>query len=466
MHNLFLAVEPRRDGVTKTKTHYPEKVKTMDSTSNQAGIKTSQSPATSSIISSLTTSNNLLSADDTLKSYVDEMLHLDKRFKGMSRYVVDINFYWSMAIPTACAGHGFIFFNPEWWDKLHHEERKTVIAHEIWHLVLNHLERGKDKDPEDYNIAGDHVINLACEQDGFVTTLSPGGAPTNFGDMGMVIDRQFIGMGTDAIYSKVHADRKKDPKSHQSAAGSPSPDQIEDLVQQALQGTGTDLTQQIRENAEKADEAMESAGRDPGNQPGGTNRVLQTEGQKVFIHKASYEEIFEPYLIDPLSGGKRTYMRPSRRQVAGGLKLKGKYPKRGRKNRLTHLVYALDVSGSITSYQAQQFLRSAKTLKEVLNPQLMTVMLWDTAIKFEKTFREDEKLDGISVVAGGGTSLHPVYKRVKEINPEALVIFTDLAVDIPPKPDWETIWFVPDSNVYAPYLNAVKYGKIYLVPEK
>ncbi len=159
-------------------------------------------------------------------------------------------------------------------------------------------------------------------------------------------------------------------------------------------------------------------------------------------------------------------MRPSRRQTKNGLRMKGKYPKRGRKNRLTHLVYALDVSGSITDHQKRQFLASAKTLKEKLNPQLMTVILWDTQIQYEKVFREDESLDNISVMSGGGTYLHPVYTRVKEINPEALVIFTDLAVTIPPKPDWETIWFVPDMNVYDGYLNAVTYGNIYLIPEK
>jgi len=283
--------------------------------------------------------------------------------------------------------------------------------------------------------------------------------------MGMVIDRQYTNMGTDAIYQKVHAERKKDPNSHKPAPGTPSANQIEDLVKEALAGTGTDLQKQISTNTEEADKALANGGIQAGSQPGGTQRILTSENKKVVIHNKSYAEIFEPYLIDPLSGGKRTHMRPSRRQIAGGLRMKGKYPKRGRKNRLTHLVYALDVSGSITSQQAKQFLRSAKTLKEMLNPVLMTVMLWDTAIRFEKVFREDEPLDNINVMAGGGTCLLPVYKRVKEINPEALVIFTDLAVSIPPKPDWDTIWFVPDTFVHQTTLNAVTYGTVYLVPE-
>lgn len=402
----------------------------------------------------------LLSADNTLKSYVEEMIITDDRFKGMSRYIFDINFYWTTAIPTACAGHRFIFFNPTWWDKMVHEERKTVIAHEIWHLILNHLERGRGKDPESYNIAGDYVINLTCHDEGFITTLNNQGKPnTDFGGAGMLIDEKFRGKGTDEIYAIVHADRKKDPSSHGSS-GAPSVDQIEELVQQALEGTGKDLQQQAEEHEQVRQKAVEAG------VGAGTNQdILRTEGLKIFIQKATYEEIFEDYLIDPLSGGKRTYMRPSRRQSKDGLRLKGKYPKRGRKNRLTHLVYALDVSGSITAHQKKQFLASAKTLKEKLNPQLMTVILWDDGIRFEKTFREDELLDNIHVMSGGGTSLIPVYKRVQQLMPEALVIFTDLAVNIPPKPDWETIWFVPSMGIGDYYLKAVTYGDIYLIPE-
>lgn len=407
----------------------------------------------------------LLSADDTLAAYVEEMLEKDKRFKGMSRYVYDINFYWSKAINTACAGHGFIFFNPDWWDQMVHEERKTVIAHEIYHLICKHLERGVDKDPESYALAIDHVVNQACEDDGFMTKHTFNGRPnTDFGGAGMVLDHRFKGMGSDAIYSVIYEERKKDPDSHPGGGSGPSKDQIEELVKQALEGSGKDLQQQAEENDQAVDNAIEG-GKQAGNQAGGTHTILSTEGKKVFIKSAAYEEIFKDYLTDPLSGGKRTFMRPSRRQKKGGLRLKGKYPKRGRKNRLTHLVYALDISGSITSHQRQQFLRSAKTLKEKLNPQLMTVMLWDTQIQFEHTFREDEELDNIPTMCGGGTSLYPVYQRVSQIMPEALVIFTDLAVDIPPKPSWETIWFVPDMGVYDAYLQQVKYGDVYLVPE-
>lgn len=410
---------------------------------------------------------SLSSANSTFRVIVQEMLLTDKRFVGMSRYVTSIQFYWSTSIETACAGMGFIFFNPIFWEKLVPEQQKTVVAHEIWHLILNHLERCEGLDPDSYNIAGDHVINLTLQEDGF-----PIHQNSDFGGITPCCDPAYKGMTTEQIYAKIHEERKKNPGSHKPASGTPSKDQIEDLIKEALAGTGDSVKdQKEKDDALRDQVATQAAMQPPGSGPGGEDRLIRTERKQVFIKEATYEEIFEEWLIDPLSGGKRTFMRPSRRQVGNGLRLKGKFPKRGRKNRLTHLVYALDVSGSITSYQAQQFLRSAKTLKEKLNPKLMTVMLWDTQIKFEKVFREDETLDNIKVNAGGGTNLQPVYNRVKQINPEALVIFTDLCVDIPPKPTWETIWFVPDPNMYKDqymnqYLQAVTYGDVYVVPEK
>lgn len=400
------------------------------------------------------TSSILSSANGTLKDYVEEMIIMDKRFSGMSRYVFDINFYWSYAIKTACAGHGFIFFNPDFWDALPESKKKTVVAHEIFHLILDHLKRGEGFDPDTYNIAADHVINIGLDEDGF-------DMKGDFAGIQPCFDKQYRGMSTEQIYRKIWEERKKNPSKHKPMEGTPSPDQIEDLVKEALEGTGKDLQEQIEENEEKRSKAEEK-GKQAGNQSGSASRILQTEGHRVFIKEATYEEIFEEYLIDPLSGGKRTFLRPSRRQIKGGLRLKGKFKKTSKENRLTHLVYALDVSGSITSAQANQFLKSAATLKEKLKPKLMTVMLWDTRIKFEKTFREDEKLDNIRVQAGGGTCLDPVYARVRQLNPEALVIFTDLCVTIPPKPEWETIWFVPNKGCSTHH---VTYGNIYLVPE-
>lgn len=395
------------------------------------------------------------SAESELRPIVIDMIHQDNKFDGWSLYITNIAFFWSTEIDTACAGHGFIFFNPNFWDKLTEAKQKTVIAHEIAHLILDHLNRGEGFDHESYNIAGDYVINNYLHDEGFEVT-------GKFGDIEILFDRNYNGQTTEQVYAAVHADRKKDTKKHKNS-GAPSKDQIEDLIKNALENSGNGdktFTQQVDENQGKVeDQADLQAGKSQGNQ----GRLLEIV-KRVVIEEASYDKIFEPYLTDPLSGGKRTFLRPSRRPASGRLRLKGKNQKKGKLNRLTHLVYALDVSGSISNEDANQFLESAHTIKEVLNPKKMTVILWDTRIVFEQTYTDMEKLTGINIRAGGGTCLKPVYKRVAELNPEALVIFTDFAVSIPPEPKWETIWFAT-SGVYDAYLQQATYGSVYQIPK-
>lgn len=410
-------------------------------------------------------SHQVIKAD--FRRLVYEMLNEDKRFVGMSRYVLGIKMYWSTAIPTACAGHGFIFFNPNFWMKIPEETRKTVTAHEIWHLILKHLDRGLGLDQESFGIACDHAINLGLEAESFT-----------FDGTNPYCDPKFTGMSAEEIYPYVHKQRKQSAASGQKpisgnyTAGNGDPSapkmdpvdksQIEDLVKEALKDEGKNKTldEQADENAKAVDKARQGCGSDAGN----SDRLLRTDGKLIHIQQATYEEIFEDYLTDPLSGGKRTYMRPSRCQSNFPMRMKGRLAKRGRSNRLMHLAYCLDVSGSISSHQANQFLKSARTIKKKLNPTLMTIMLWDTRIVWEKIFREDENLDNIRVRAGGGTSLYPVYKRLEQINPEAAIIFTDLDVQIPPQPTWETIWFVP-TMINPMYTSKVGYGQIYLIPE-
>ena len=400
----------------------------------------------------------LSSAEAELRPIVIDMIHQDNKFIGWSLYITDIAFFWSDEINTACAGHGFIFFNPDFWNQLSEAKQKTVIAHEICHLILDHINRGEGYDHESYNIAGDYVINNYLAEEGFeVTGL--------FGDIEILYDKKYSGQTTEQVYHAVHQDRKKNSKLVQ-CSGALSKDQIEDLVKDVLEQAeedGKTFSEQVDANQESVENNASNVAVAWGSDEGTTSRLLEAL-KRVTIQEASYAKIFEPYLTDPLSGGKRTFLRPSRRPTSGGLRLKGRNQKQGKLNRLTHLVYALDVSGSISHQDATQFLESAHTIKEVLNPKKMTVILWDTNIVFEKTYSDIEKLGKINIRAGGGTCLKPVYKRVKELNPEALVIFTDFAVDIPPKPKWETIWFAT-SGVYDKYLQAVSYGTVYKIPK-
>ena len=52
-----------------------------------------------------------------------------------------------------------IAFSPAFLDDLSDSELDFVMMHEILHVVLQHCFRGKDRDPELFNIACDIVVN-------------------------------------------------------------------------------------------------------------------------------------------------------------------------------------------------------------------------------------------------------------------------------------------------------------------
>jgi predicted metal-dependent peptidase len=384
-----------------------------------------------------------------LKPLVLQIFKEDKRFIGLSRYIVNVRIFWSFDIPTACAGHGFIFFNPDFWDSIPEQTRRTVLAHEVWHLILKHLDRGEGCDPTIHNQAADHVINLNLEKDGFTFD---GTTPFK--------DPIYLGKSTEQVYNAIWEERMENPPV--PVPGGATKEQIETLIKDILGQDGKGKSLQDQKDEAEAD--VDAAGLPPGYSPGNTGIKLEMSGKLVKILNKTYAEIFKDYMTDPLTGGGRSYFRPNRRTHGSKspLILPGRSPKKGAKNRLTHLVYALDVSGSITLQQAQQFHDSVRTLKEMLNPEKLTVLLFDTRIVFEKTFTDREKYGNIAVHAGGGTDLKDVYKRMSALGAEAMVIFTDLCVGIPPEPPWETIWIVPSMTCNIP---AGLYGNVYLIPK-
>lgn len=401
-----------------------------------------------------------LNKADSLKKFVDEYILTEPTFKGLSKYISNINFYWVSEIDTACAGHGFIFFNPDFWNSLPESKRKTVIAHEIWHLILEHLERGKNKDWEIYNQAADYVINNMLHEDGF-------DLKGKFGHIEICFDTKYANMSTENIYEELYQEKQKQLTSNSNKQtlnnnnNSPTPtiEQIEDLIKETIKGDTGDLIKQIENNKKELENLYKE------NISGIQQRILKANFINK-IKKQDYNKIFEKYMVDSLSGGKRTYLRPSRRP-SNTLRLKGNNTRKGTKNRLTHLVYALDVSGSISTQQANQFLKSVKTVKKLLNPKLMTILFWDTRIVFEKIYKESDNIDDLNIQAGGSTNVNCVLNKTDTIKPEALIVFSDMQFTFPkPEPEYDVIWFVP-KNVFQEsiYITNVTFGKIYYIPE-
>jgi len=81
-----------------------------------------------------------------------------------------------------------------------------VHAHEVTHCALGHPFRRKDRDPKDWNVAIDHVTNLALLKDPEFAKLWA--SDPDLQREGLA-DPRFVGMAAEQVYTIVHAERLK-----------------------------------------------------------------------------------------------------------------------------------------------------------------------------------------------------------------------------------------------------------------
>src|SRR6056300_315793 len=60
---------------------------------------------------------------------------------------------------TAAVDGRNLYFNTQFFNAMSNKEVEFVIAHEILHMVYDHLGRRDDRNPMLYNIAADYIVN-------------------------------------------------------------------------------------------------------------------------------------------------------------------------------------------------------------------------------------------------------------------------------------------------------------------
>lgn len=155
--------------------------------------------------------------------------------------------------------------------------------------------------------------------------------------------------------------------------------------------------------------------------------------QKFLKSIVPWETVLERF-FEELCAEDYSWRRPNRRHSDVYL------PSRESDNRLPHMLYGIDVSGSVTDPDILRFNSEIKHIKERYNPEKLTVFQFDTRITKVDIFGEDDSFDEIVVVGRGGTDLRPVRQFILENDPTAVVIFSDLYVDPMEPVDVPIIW--------------------------
>jgi predicted metal-dependent peptidase len=316
----------------------------------------------------------------------------------------------------------------------------TTLAHELWHKGLLHHPRMGTRCPDIWNVAADHVINLRLEEDGFYMDGFP-----------WLMDHQFAGMSTEQVYDYLQKNPSDMPMENPKSADIVfvGGDSGEDGEETAGSMSADEIAQSVSDVISAVTVGKMQGGLMAGNIPG---EVTQAVDQ--FLNPKLPWDIILINYFNSLVEDEYSYIRPNRRFEDPIL--------RGRtgRNGLDHLVFGLDISGSISDEVIQRFFSEGKDIQERLEPELMTLVTFDTEIHDIYELERGDPFDKFEITGRGGTDLNHIYKYGEDNDATAMIIFTDLYVDIPENPGFPIIWICVDSEeTEVPYGKLIKFDE-------
>jgi predicted metal-dependent peptidase len=313
------------------------------------------------------------------------------------------------------------YYNSRFIMMLKPKEVEFLVGHEVLHVVYDHMGRRETRDPQIWNIADDYAVNadLKKHQVGqFITTVP------------CLYDKKYEGMTAEAIYDDLMKNVKKIS--------------IDDLLDQML-----DDHMEGDEDGEgdgEGDKEGKGRGKRPQMSPEERERVRQEIKQAIINAAQSAEAGQLPLGVERmikqftnpvmpwreliqtnLTSAIRTdysWMRPSRRSWHMDAIMPGMTP-----GEEIDVHVAIDMSGSISTKQAQAFLGEISGMMESFDGYKVHVFCFDTEIYNPQDFTSEnmDSVENYEPMGGGGTDFTAIFDYLKETGkePKRLIVFTD-----------------------------------------
>jgi len=341
----------------------------------------------------------------------------------ISHILFSLKHAWNKSVPTAGTNGYDLLVNPDYFMSLTPKARIGLLAHEAWHPAFEHMVRGLGLDPERWNRAGDYVINIMLQDQGY--ELPPNGC----------VDSQYRNMHTKQVYDLL-------PPTPEGGGGYDCdilpPGEGDSKKKEGLKDHLDNIIVRAATQAKMS-------GEDFGNLPGEIAVVID----KLLHPKLPWQALLQNF-VSGFAKDDFTWKRPNRRFFPNHF-LPSLYSEA-----LTEVAGALDASGSVTDNDIRMFLSEMGGIKDILNPKLFTIIDFDTKINNVHHLNETDDVASIKITGRGGTRLQPVFDFYKDKNPTVLIVFSDLhCARIEEDPGYPVIWIVTNNP------NAtVKFGKM------
>ena len=329
-------------------------------------------------------------------------------------------------IETAGVNGINMVINPEFFLELPESERRFLLVHEAWHIGLMDIIRLGDKNPDVWNQACDHYINLMVDEQ-----KDP---LLKFIDMGLK-DNKYSGWEKEDIYKDLMQNphnQKKNKLSGDLQGNGDGKASKQQLTKEQVQ----ELEKQISNIVQQAAMQTKMVG---GKVPSDVERYLD----KLYNPRLPWEKLLLKYMSS-ISHEDYTYQRINKSFFPHGIILPTIFGEG-----LGRIAIANDTSCSVSDEEFKAYLGAIKDIKDRLNPEQIDVVTFTTRIEKTWTIREDEDISKIQFRASGGTDLYPVFDHFSQPRnkPQVLIVFSDLeCTPIEKKPDFDVIWICVNNK--------------------
>ena len=351
---------------------------------------------------------------------------------------------------TAAVDGRNLYFNTQFFNAMNNKEIEFVIAHEILHMVYDHLGRRESRNPMLYNIAADYIVNNLLVRDRI-------GAKPKVVDCYQ--DFKYEGWSSEEVYEDLFKQAQKNGEEFLKQLGEMLDEHLD------LEGDGDDEgdgegkgkrpryskaeMDQIRDEIKEAMlAAAQSAG--AGNVPAGIQRLIK----ELTESKMNWRELLRQQIQSTIKSD-FTFQRPSRKGWHTGAILPGQNFKD-----TIDIAVSLDMSGSIGNDQARDFLSEIKGIMEEYQDYRIKLWCFDTKVYNEQDFSADggDDIMDYDIMGGGGTDFAVNWKYMKDndIQPKKFIMFTDgYPYGSWGDADWcDTVFIIHsnhDKNLEAPF---------------
>ena len=368
-------------------------------------------------------------------------------------------------LPTAAVDGRNLYFNTQFFNAMSNKEIEFVVAHEILHMVFDHLGRREERNPMLYNIAADYIVNNLLVRDRI-------GAKPKIVDCFQ--DFKYEGWTSEEVYEELFKEAEKNGEEFLKQLGEMLDEHLDneedgdggDPGEEGKDGKGNAVSkkpakyskEEMKKIKDEVKEAMLNAAQaaGAGNVPAGVQRMIK----ELTEPKINWRELLRQQIQSTIKSD-YTFSRPSRKGQMSGAILPGM-----NFSETIDICIGLDMSGSIGNAQAADFLGEVKGIMDEYKDYKIKIWCFDTEVYGEDDFSADDGRDLLEyeIKGGGGTDFMANwrYMRENDIQPKKFLMFTDgYAWDSWGEDDYcDTVFVIHshhDKNLQAPFGQTAHY---------